>query len=143
MTQVDFYVLKNAQQTNAELFVCRLAEKAFKKGHAIHVQTNSAEQSERIDKLMWSYNDLSFLPHVKIDDDLQQDTPIHISHSNENASITDVLINLKSEVPMFFTQFNRVAEIVSADPQQKQLARQRYRHYKNSGIDVTSHDVNR
>jgi len=143
MTQVDFYILQNAQIANTEQFTCLLAEKAFKKGHTVHIQTNNAQQTERMDKLMWTYNDMSFLPHVMMGDVLQEDTPIHISHNSESASITDVLINLRSEVPMFYEQFNRVAEIVSADPQQRQLARQRYRQYKTQGLEVTSHDVNR
>ena len=143
MTQVDFYVLNNAPLAQAERFVCLLVEKAFKKGHKIHVQTNNAEQTERIDKLMWTYNDLSFLPHVTSGDELQQETPIHISHLDNSTTFNDVLINLKSEIPVFFGLFNRIAEIVADEPRLKQLARQRYRQYKSQGLEILSHDVNR
>ena len=143
MTQVDFYILKNAPLAKAELFVCQLAEKAFKKGHKIHVHTVDNLQTERMDTLMWTYNDLSFLPHAIAESDVAAETPIHLSHNSDKTSIKDVLINLKSEVPVFYEQFNRVAEIVTSDPQQQQAARQRYRYYQQRGCTVNSHEVNR
>jgi len=143
MTQVDFYVLKNTPLARVEHFVCQLAEKAFKKGHKIHIHTADNLQTERMDTLMWTYSDLSFLPHAKANETQASETPIHISHDPDKASISDVLINLKSEVPVFYEQFERVAEIVSGDQQQQKAARQRYRHYQQRGCTVNSHDVNR
>jgi len=143
MTQVDFYVLTSANASNIEQFVCLLTEKAFKQGHKIHIHTVDEQQSTRVDNLLWTFKELSFLPHVKMGDEQQSETPIHISHEQDKAFLADVLINLKSEVPVFYQQFERVAEIVSADPVQRQTARQRYRHYQQQGDTVTSHEVNR
>jgi len=143
MTQVDFYILKDMPLAKAEHFVCQLAEKAFKKGHKIHIHTADNLQTERMDTLMWTYNELSFLPHAIADSAEAAETPIHISHNPDKASITDVLINLKSEAPMFYEQFARVAEIVTSDSQQQQAARQRYRFYQQRGCIVNSHEVNR
>ncbi|MDH3327030.1 MAG: DNA polymerase III subunit chi [Gammaproteobacteria bacterium] len=143
MTQVDFYILKNAPPAKAEHFVCQLAEKAFKKGHKIHIHTADNLQTERMDTLMWTYKDLSFLPHAIADSEEATQTPIHISHNSDRASIKDVLINLKSEIPVFYEQFERVAEIVTGDPQQQQAARQRYRQYQQRGCTVISHEVSR
>jgi len=142
MIQVDFYVL-NGRSTETERFACQLAEKAFKKGHKIHIHTADNNQTERMDKLLWTYNDLSFLPHVTMNHELQAETPIHISHTQDNALISDVLINLRSEVPVFYRQFDRVAELVSANAQQRESARNRYREYKQQGCAVTSHEINR
>lgn len=143
MTQVDFYVLKNAPLPKAEFFVCQLTEKAFKKGHKVHIQAADNIQAERIDKLLWTYHDLSFLPHVLMHDPQANETPIHISHDQDQASLNDVLINFESEVPVFYRQFARVAEIVTGDPQQQQAARERYRYYQQQGCTVNSHEVNR
>jgi DNA polymerase-3 subunit chi len=143
MTQVDFYILKNAQITHNEQFACLLVEKAFKKGHKVHIHTTDNNQTARMDRLLWTYSDQSFLPHVTMDDELQQETPINISHNQDKASISDVLINLRSEVPSFYKQFNRVAELVPADADAKQAARLRYREYQQQGCTVTSHEINR
>lgn len=149
MTQVDFYILKNAPLKKAEFFVCQLTEKAFKKGHKIHIHTADTLQTQRLDKLLWSYNELSFLPHVvisskeEIDEKMKVNTPIHISNEQDQALINDVLINLKVEIPVFYTQFARIAEFVTGDSQQQQAARLRYRQYQKQGYTVNSHEVNR
>ena len=143
MTQVDFYVLKDAPLAKVEQFICQLTEKAFKKGHKIHIHTADNLQTERMDGLMWTFNDLSFLPHVKMNDEKAEETPIHISHDQDKTLINDVLINLKSEVPVIYEQFARVVEIVSGDAQQQQSARQRYRYYQQRGCTVNSHEVSR
>jgi len=142
-TQIDFYILNRHQLTELEQFTCLLTEKAFKKGHKIHINTADNQQTKRMDSLLWTYNDQSFLPHVTLENELSAKTPINISHENDKALITDVLINLRQEVPSFYKQFNRVAEIVSADQQDRQAARNRYREYQQQGCLVTSHEVNR
>lgn len=143
MTQIDFYILNGALGTETEKFACQLAEKAFKKGHKIHIHTADNLQTERMDKLLWTYSDLSFLPHVIMDHELQAETPINISHVLDKALISDVLINLRSEVPVFYRQFDRVAELVSTNIEQRDAARIRYREYQQQGCLVTSHEINR
>jgi len=143
MTQIDFYILNESNFTQTERFACLLAEKAFKKGHKIHIHTADNLQTERMDKLLWTYNDQSFLPHVTMDHELHAETPINVSHNEEKAFISDVLINLRSEIPIFYQQFDRVAELVSANSQQRQAARSRYREYQEQGCTVTSHDIGR
>ena len=143
MTQVDFYILNTAHERDIEQFACLLAEKAFKKGHKIHIHTADNSQTERMDRLLWTYNDQSFLPHVTMDHELQGETPINISHNQDKAFITDVLINLRNEVPTFYKQFDRVAELVSANTKQRDSARIRYREYQQQGYEVTSHEINR
>ena len=54
---------------------------------------------------------------------------------------TDVLINLAGSVPSFFGRFERVAEIVDQSDAQKQVARERYRFYRDRGYALQSHNV--
>jgi len=143
MSQVNFYILNNV---SIEKFTCQLAEKIFKKGHKIHIFTANSQQTERLDQLLWTYDEQSFLPHVAATENnthLQRETPVTISHHPEHALTSDVLINLRSEIPVFYPQFNRVAELVPADPQQRQTARMRYKQYQQQGNTVTSHEINR
>ncbi len=143
MSQVNFYILNTV---SIEQFTCQLVEKVFQKGHEIHIFTKDSQQTERLDQLLWTYDEQSFLPHVAATEnntDLQRDTPVTISHHAEHALTSDVLINLRAEIPAFYPQFNRVAELVSADPQQRQTARVRYKQYQQQGNAVTSHEINR
>ncbi len=142
MTQVDFYILRNGSINSLERFTCKLAEKAFKRGHSIHILSMDSDQTERLNKLLWTFNDNSFVPHVISGDEYAEATPIHIGHLVEKVSITDVLINLRSELPDNFARFNRIAELVSGDAQQRQSARGRYREYQQHQCKVASHEVN-
>lgn len=142
MTQVDFYILNNASLGSLENFSCKLAEKAFKMGHSIHILTCDKDQTDRLDKLLWTFNDRSFVPHTVAGDELAANTPIHIGHNLENVSLNDVLINLQSVLPANFAQFNRIAELVSGDAQQRQSARLRYREYQQQQCTVATHEVN-
>ena len=55
--------------------------------------------------------------------------------------IHDVLLNLTDEVPLFFSQFDRVAEFVDADENSRSLARSRFKFYKDRGYDLTTHEL--
>jgi len=143
MTQVDFYILNNASLAGVEQYICKLTEKAFKKGHKIHILTADQNQSERLNKLLWTFSDTSFLPHAFSADKLAADTPIHLSHRQNDVSINDVLINLQPELPENFERFSRIAEVVSGDEQQRQSARLRYREYQKHQCQVATHEVNR
>jgi DNA polymerase-3 subunit chi len=52
-----------------------------------------------------------------------------------------VLVNLGPDLVPGFERYQRVIEIVGVDPAQAQAARQRWRHYKESGHAVTHHEV--
>jgi len=45
-------------------------------------------------------------------------------------------------VPIFYDQFNRIAEFVCADNASKSLARNRFRHYQQLGYEIDTHHIN-
>ena len=148
MTKVDFYVVEAA--SNAEMFgfVCRLTEKIYRLGHQIHLHTTDSNTTQRIDKLLWYYDDLAFLPHRVI----QNPPSGTVDHEASESAITiaelfdphhceDVLINLGNQVPLWFSRFNRVAEFVGGDENQRESARQRYRFYRDRGYNLDMHQI--
>jgi DNA polymerase-3 subunit chi len=50
----------------------------------------------------------------------------------------DTLINLHVEVPGFFSQFEQVLETTGHDSHTRQLARERYRFYKDRGYPLNT-----
>jgi DNA polymerase-3 subunit chi len=142
MTRIDFYVLNN-NKANARLeFVCRLAEKIYRRGHRVLLHTDDAKQSGIIDDLLWTWQQGSFIPHEIQLDDNTPDCPIVINHQPDlKTDLHEVLINMGSAVPMFFSQFERVTEIVDQHEQTRQSARQRYRFYQDRGYPLESHDI--
>lgn len=150
MTRIDFYVLPDSTPSSRSLLACRLADKAYKLGHHIYIHTESREQAMQMDDLLWTFSQGSFLPHARVEDQGNPAPPILIGHGDEPAlappapspqASADVLINLASEVPLFFSRFERVAEIVDQGDAQKQAGRERYRFYRDRGYALQSHNV--
>ena len=134
MTRIDFYLLSKPQPGARQKLACRIAEKAFGLGHRVHIHTASKEETTRLDDLLWTFRDGSFVPH---ETDPAQPSPraVTIGHDCE------VLINLDSEVPLFFSRFERVAEILDQNPHTRQQGRERYRFYRDRGYDLNTHEI--
>lgn len=141
MTRIDFYILKDSGKQADARFACRLTEKIFDKGHHLYINTGSNQQLQAMDKLLWTFRDGSFLPHAIYEGKNHGAPPILLGHDIEPDQSHDVMVNLADEVPPFFGRFERVAELVAGDDEQRQLARQRYRFYKERGYEIESHEI--
>lgn len=139
MTQVDFYVLPDAGPRSRALFTCRLAEKVFNLGQRSFVNLASDSEMQELDDLMWTFRDRSFLPHALVGGDRSE--PVLLGCNLEPAGEFHLLINLAPEVPAFFSRFERVAEIVDADPQIRARGRERFRFYKDRGYPLETHTL--
>ena len=52
-----------------------------------------------------------------------------------------VLVNLCPESPPVFSRFERLIEIVGLDEAERDLARTRFRFYRDRGYDIRTHDL--
>lgn len=141
MTRVDFYILSDQAQGDRFLIACRLAEKAWRKGHRIYLHTGSVTESQHLDRLLWTFREEGFIPHglaAEADPGLN---PILIGHTAEAGEEHDVLINLNPQVPPFFSRFERVAEIIDRDPEVRRSGRDRYRFYRDRGYPLQDHRI--
>ncbi len=140
MTRVDFYIIGDHSRQNRERILCSLAQKALNQGHRIHIHTADEQQANRLDNLLWTWNDVSFLPHAAVSE-ASADTPIHIGYNVDEPRFDDILINMADPAPGFFSRFERVLEIVATEPVERERARQRYRFYQDRGYPLSKHDV--
>ena len=143
MPRVDFYVLGEVGTQAQHRFACKLAEQAFDAGTRMYLRTASQAESVALDELLWTFSDRAFLPH-----EITGSNPP--SHALVAAAIgTDaapegyrgLLINTAADVPADAAEFEQIAEIVDADPGRKQLARERFRQYRERGWTLESHTV--
>lgn len=140
MPRIDFYVLPDARPKGRQLLACRLAEKALAQGHRVAIHTASPEQSALMDELLWTYKDISFLPHAV--DRIEADEPILVSHAADRLTgRATVLINLGDAVPEVFERFERVTEVVDQTDANKQEARTRFRSYRERGFPPHTHNL--
>lgn len=141
MTRIDFYISPQKEPAALQLLACKLTEKAYKLGHRVYLHVATTEQAQHLDDLLWTFRDGSFIPHEKIGTESTKPAPVLIGHDQEIAHEADILINLAAEIPDFFSRFERVAELVNDDPEQKELARQRYKFYRDRGYELKTHNL--
>ena len=137
MTEVLFY-------TNASdklRTTCQLSCKAIELNRRIMVLTPQAQVTEQLSKMLWSTPSTGFTPHCRATDRLAEVTPVIVDHSAEPVVHEDVLINLREEMPSFFSRFQRLVEIVTSDPDDRARARERYRYYRDRGYEIVTHDL--
>ncbi|HED17191.1 MAG TPA: DNA polymerase III subunit chi [Gammaproteobacteria bacterium] len=141
MTRVDFYILPDQAEKNRLILACRLAEKAFKQGHSIYIHTASEQSSAQLDELMWTFRQGSFVPHQLATAD-GEPAPVLIGHQQEAPeSQADVLLNMTAEVPLFFSRFQRVAELVNQADEIRAQARTRFKFYRDRGYPMHTHNL--
>lgn len=137
MTRITFYF--NATE---KLEVARkLATKVFQSGQQALVYTADPARAQEADQGFWTAQQLSFLPHVRCGHPLASETPILIGDNPDHLQRADVLINLDGELPAFFGRFERLLEIVTSDPEDRERARGRFRFFKDRGYALDTHDL--
>ncbi|SDJ82510.1 DNA polymerase III subunit chi [Microbulbifer yueqingensis] len=139
MTRIDFYVLSSDRYEAADTFACRLAEKAFRAGMRVLLAVESRERAEQLDQLLWSFREDSFLPHAAQGED--QQAAVEINCGEEPGLHHGLLINLCSDVPAWFSRFERLAEIVVQQPESLARSRSRFGHFRDRGYPLQSHRI--
>ncbi len=134
MPRINFYLLRTTHRQQREGFVCRLVDKIWLQGHKIYIHTQHQAQAMMLDKLLWTFQDSSFIPHDLYPEPNISLAPVRIGFQNEYWKEADVLINLNDNVPGFFAQADRVLEVLNEEAQVKALGRERYRAYREAGF---------
>ncbi len=138
--QVDFYVLEISHTQRAWLYACQLIEKAYQAEQKVYVHAKSLADAERLDTMLWTYKDDSFLPH-QIYQETDYPPPIQIGVGNPPSDQQDLLINLDEQIPSFYTQFKRVIEVIYADANIQQLGRERFKQYRDQGCQINTYKI--
>jgi DNA polymerase-3 subunit chi len=136
---VSFYPLDKGGLDDALLYACRLTEKAVQLGHKVHLLVRSQEQAQKLDELLWQFRPDSFLPHQTLplqDSAAQPDCPVTLGTREHLPLIRDILVNLDTEVWDHYGHFGDIREIVAAEASERNLGRQRYRHYQDKGCSL-------
>jgi len=143
MSRVDFYILPEGAGTDR--FACSIAKKAWSTGNRVHIHTQSEEKAKAMDDLLWTFRDISFIPHELYNDDsiVDEDTPITIGFGKGFPAQSQVIINLDLEIPAFASKFNRIVEIVGGDENNKKFARIRYKEYKGGDYETHDHKIDK
>jgi DNA polymerase-3 subunit chi len=138
VTRIDFHF--NAPDKID--YCCRLVRKIYRSGRKVVIYDDRGEALSELDRALWSFSALDFIPHVMVTDPSAIDTPVLLTREPLETPHHEVLVNLAQEPPSFFSRFERMIELVAADaPDDRQRARDRFRFYRERGYPIDTFDL--
>ncbi len=142
MTSIDFYFNAGDRVEVA----CRLAGKALQRGKRMLIFAPQPGLAQTLDRLLWTQQAISFIPHCAAQDPIAPDTPVLIAADESARELPpaagcEVLLNLSDDCPPFFERHERLLEIVPRDEAGVQAGRARFRFYRDRGYEIRSHDL--
>jgi DNA polymerase-3 subunit chi len=139
MSRIDFHT----NVTDKIDYTCRLIRKASAANCRIIVFDTDTSQLHRLNEALWTFSETDFLPHVMLNDALMVQTPIILTDKDDvDFPHLELLVNLSPHIPVNFSRFKRVIEIVSREQQDTLAGRTRYRSYQQQGL-TPSHIVSK
>jgi DNA polymerase-3 subunit chi len=142
MPTVEFYVFADAGPDVHLRHACRIAEQAVDQGQRVFVRATNPSDAKRIDDLLWTSGDRSFLPHEFATAASPSHAQIRILiGSIPPADFRDLVINLGSDAPTENDGVARIAEFVANDAERKAAARERFKYYRAQGIEPVTHNL--
>ena len=139
--RADFYLIAKPRfAAQPLLLVCELARRACDGNQFAVVLARDAAQAEELDDLLWSFDADEYLPHqiAGMDED-EDEAPILIATPDADVPARPLLINLRDAAPG--GSFDRVLEVVPADPAARGPLRERWKQYQALGYDLNKHDM--
>jgi DNA polymerase-3 subunit chi len=143
MPTIDFYVLSDAAPDAHLRHACRIAEQAADQGKRVFVRVANEGDIKRVDDLLWTYGDRSFLPHeVARAGASPSHERIHVLIGNEPPpAFRDVVINLHATIPADVGTLQHIVELVPVADELKRAARARFKAYRDAGHEPATQNV--
>ncbi len=135
MTQVGFYHLTRSRLDEV---LPRLLERVLGAGHRVVVKAGDAAEVERLDALLWTFEEGSFLPHGSARDGWEAEQPIYLTETDDNPAAADVLCLTGGTEAAEPDRFTRILDVFDgANEQALAAARDRWRRHKAAGRGVS------
>ena len=137
MASVEFYEVRG---TRWDLALCRAVEAAYGQGFRIYVWADSEPEARRLDDLLWTFREDSFVPHGLWQGEPACDEPVAVGWKPGNPNGADCLVLARDATPGEVQGFSRIIDFAPVDlPEIRQSARRRFRAFQTAGLQVTFH----
>ena len=139
--QIDFYVLQGQSPGGRFKLACRIVEKAYRLGHRVYVRTGNSDDTNVLDDLLWTFSQNSFIPHQLSAESDSRESPVVIGEHPPKAEGTDVVISVADDPVSNFTAYPRIVEIVGYEDDEKASGRNRFRYYREQGVEPNTRRI--
>ena len=136
MTRIDFY-------SNAEpklQVACRLVARIVQQGLRVFVYAPDENTARTFDNLLRTYQ---AVPSCTGHHAFSSEIPVVIASEDVEIMHHEVMINLHPDSPPSFSRFERLIELVGLDDDDRQLARSRFRFYRDRGYEINHYDLSK
>ncbi len=138
MTRIDFYF----NVTDKQQVIADLVQSALRKRRQVTVFVKDETAAGNVSSNLWQNKPEYFIPNVQSNHLNFANTPVVIGFQGDDLTRDlmqdDMLINLTTHEPIFFSRFTQLVELVSDDDQDKIAARARFKFYRDRGYEIKS-----
>ncbi|MDU0809909.1 MAG: DNA polymerase III subunit chi [Burkholderia sp.] len=130
MTKIDFH----SNISDWLMYVCHLLKIEYQNRKSV-VVLGDLTNIQILDRRLWTFSSIDFIPHCSINSKYALDTPIVMTEDAEciSSSHCCTLLNLGLSVPLHFVYFKRLIEVVGNTSEELVAGRDRYRFYRKLG----------
>lgn len=157
--KISFYTLSNDRAQDILGFICGLTQKALNNSEqTIIILSDNPSVTERLDEALWSHEVTSFIPHqILASTDPATESLINNAADTPSAPVListclpaafkGIVLNTTTRpITDFITANNRAAptrvlETIAPDNDSMQAGREKFKHYKNLGYELTHFSV--
>ncbi len=146
MATATFYIVKTDSPQSSEQgfndYVIYLCQHFSRQGAKVYVQCGDKTHAEQIAECFWQVEPSDFLAHNLVGEGPKYGTNIEIGYIGVKPSWNRQLaINLADNHTTFAKAFAEVVDFVPCEENAKQLARERYKLYRQAGYDLQTIEI--
>lgn len=115
-----------------------LLEKSLAKSWRVIVRSDDPARISKLNEILWTYKEDSFLPHNSFEGSHKENQPIYLTIYNENPNQAHVCFVIDGALPYEQDQFKRIVYIFDGKNEDRvHAARALWKELKNQDHDLT------
>jgi DNA polymerase-3 subunit chi len=138
MKAAKFYIMPDSFDSGGNALLkaaCQIIATHYLRGERVFMLTKDQAQAEAADQCLWQFDAQQFVPHNLTGEGPSGGAPVEIGWQPPRQR-RQTLINLAPQAPSFAVNYAQIIDFVPGDETGKQQARERYKIYRQLGIEL-------
>ncbi len=140
MKKADFYILAGADEESRQQFLGKLLSRIMRTELQVYLYCADQFSAQKLSERLWEFQATSFLANRLINESHSARICLGWPEQHQPPH-RQVIINLTDQIPDDAAQFERIAEIVTQQPDSLVASRERYKRYRTEGYEIQHNDM--
>ncbi|WP_114787810.1 DNA polymerase III subunit chi [Vibrio tetraodonis] len=146
MSNATFYIIDpdspQADPSGFLQYIVFIAGHFATQGAKVYLNCEDKHQAEQLAELFWQVDAKQYIAHNLVGEGPKYGTNIEIGYQEVKPSWNrQLVINLAKNKTTFANKFAEVVDFVPCDEKAKQLARERYKIYRQAGFQLQTIEI--